>query len=225
MHVNLEARAAAAEQRRNRTRARLLDAAMRVVAEKGAPGLSVSDVAAAAGLSRGAFYNYFPTPDDLMIAVTEKMTSDVLDELRVELAGVEDPAEWLAAGCLKFIEKCLKDPLWGWARLRLDGTGAPPPAPVVEHFTQLYRQGVQAGRFTPGSVTAALSLALGSLRMVVRLRLTTGLDAKADVGAETITLVLTGLGLPRPEAQAILFRIGERQARTQSQDAPSLDNA
>lgn len=213
MQVNHEARAAAAEKRRDRTRSRLIDAAMRVVADKGAEAVSVSDIAAAAGLSRGAFYNYFPHPDDLVVAVADKMTADLDRELAVEIAEVDDPAERIACACVKFIDKGIEDPIWGWARMRLDGAAAPPHALVQERFLALFQSAVETGRFDPASAMAAMSLALGSLRMAVRLALTTDLETPPDLGAETMILVMVGLGMPRQEARAMLARVRARQGR------------
>ena len=169
--------------------------------------------AAAAGLSRGAFYNYFPHPDDLVVAVTEKMTADLDRELMVEIAEVEDPAERIACACVKFIDKGLEDPIWGWARMRLDGTAAPPHALAQERFLALFRNAVETGRFDPVSTMAAMSLVMGSLRMAVRLSLTTEIEPPADLGAETMVMVMIGLGLPKPEARAMLARVRARQAR------------
>ena len=73
MRVNLEARAAAAENRKALTRERLLDAAVKVIGEKGPDASSVEDFVAAADVSRGTFYNYFPTMEDLLRAVRRKL--------------------------------------------------------------------------------------------------------------------------------------------------------
>jgi len=64
MRVNLQARAASAERRRARTRERLLDAAEKVVASKDLQDATIEDFVSAAGVSRGTFYNYFPTVTD-----------------------------------------------------------------------------------------------------------------------------------------------------------------
>ena len=73
MRVNLEARAAAAEQRKAQTRERLLEAAIAVIGEKGPDACSIEDFVAAADVSRGTFYNYFPTAEDLLRAVSRKI--------------------------------------------------------------------------------------------------------------------------------------------------------
>ena len=57
---------------REQTRARLLDAALRIFVNGGIDGFSVEDIAEMAGYSRGAFYSHFKTKDDLVCAVLER---------------------------------------------------------------------------------------------------------------------------------------------------------
>src|SRR3982750_1537406 len=54
------------------TRARLLDAAAQVFSERGFAASSVDDVAAAAGMSKGAVYWNFDSKDDLIDALLEE---------------------------------------------------------------------------------------------------------------------------------------------------------
>ncbi|HEX8393246.1 MAG TPA: TetR/AcrR family transcriptional regulator [Longimicrobium sp.] len=51
---------------RERTRRQILDAAARVLREKGVDGTSVADVMASAGLTHGGFYAHFPNKDALV---------------------------------------------------------------------------------------------------------------------------------------------------------------
>ena len=53
------------DQRKARTRERLLDAATRVFAAKGYRGAAVDDVAEEAGLTKGAVYAHFRTKEAL----------------------------------------------------------------------------------------------------------------------------------------------------------------
>lgn len=74
--------------RRARTRSALLGAAERLWAERGIHGASLDDIAAAAGLTKGAVYSNFAGKTDLLLALLERFTRDrigteVCDELRV----------------------------------------------------------------------------------------------------------------------------------------------
>ena len=56
-------------ERRARTRAALLRAALAAFAERGYEGASIDTIAATAGLSKGAVYANFPNKLDLYLAV------------------------------------------------------------------------------------------------------------------------------------------------------------
>jgi AcrR family transcriptional regulator len=58
--------------KRAKTRRRLVEAAVEVVAEKGFHGASVDDIAARAGLSIGALYSNFGGNDELLFAIFDE---------------------------------------------------------------------------------------------------------------------------------------------------------
>lgn len=71
-HPSTRTRRTQAE-RTEETRGRILDAAVHVLASKGYAGLRTSDVAATAGVSRGALTHHFPSRDELLLAVVEEV--------------------------------------------------------------------------------------------------------------------------------------------------------
>jgi len=58
-------------ERRESTRAALLDAAVESLMEHGVAGFTTADVVGRAGLSNGALFRYFPTKADLLAATVE----------------------------------------------------------------------------------------------------------------------------------------------------------
>lgn len=64
------------EERRRQTQARVLEASVEVVLEKGFSGLTTTDVAERAGVSRGAQAHYFRTREDLLLAALKYMAQD-----------------------------------------------------------------------------------------------------------------------------------------------------
>lgn len=58
-------------ERRATTRVELLDAAERVIAERGFEAASLAEIAEAAKLSKGAVYHHFASKDDLLLALLE----------------------------------------------------------------------------------------------------------------------------------------------------------
>jgi AcrR family transcriptional regulator len=71
------------------TRARLLDAAVPALWEKGYHGTRVDDIARIAGVSHGTFYLYFANKEDLFRTLAERC-ADEADDL-AESLGVVDP--------------------------------------------------------------------------------------------------------------------------------------
>ncbi|WP_330333105.1 TetR/AcrR family transcriptional regulator [Streptomyces sp. NBC_00536] len=67
--------------RRVHTRARLLDAAGRVLVERGYAKTTIEDVCAAAGYTRGAFYSSFESKQDLVLALFDRHSAHRLDQL------------------------------------------------------------------------------------------------------------------------------------------------
>ncbi|MFC5180349.1 TetR/AcrR family transcriptional regulator [Actinomadura harenae] len=69
-------RKATRQERRELTRAALLEAAERLWAEHGIHGASLDDVASAAGLTKGAVYSNFAGKTDLLLALLEHCTRE-----------------------------------------------------------------------------------------------------------------------------------------------------
>jgi AcrR family transcriptional regulator len=203
MRVNREARAALAEQRRARTRDRLLAAAETVIAEKGVGGVSVTDLARAAGVSRGAFYNYFPTTTDLIAAMNRRVAHH-MSGLLADIAGRPDePATRLAASLHALLAAYRLDPVRGWVAVELASSKAARAPGYEEAFSVLYQEGVRLGQFRDVDLIAAMTLCFGTVRMVQRDLAAGDVAAQAE---ELIALVLTAYGVPFEEARAISRR-------------------
>jgi AcrR family transcriptional regulator len=75
----------------------ILAAARRAIAAKGPGRLTLSEVAAAAGVSRPTLYRWFPTKDDLLAALTEYERAQFQSGLRAEIDSHRTPARRLDA--------------------------------------------------------------------------------------------------------------------------------
>ncbi len=69
------------DERRNE----ILDAAAQLFAEKGYEGATVQAVIDALGISKGAFYHYFSSKEEVLDGVIERLTGWILDETRETL--------------------------------------------------------------------------------------------------------------------------------------------
>ena len=82
----------------NDTRDRLVNAAMRLFAEKGYQATATSEIARAARANPGSLYFFFPTKQQLLLAVLERYEQGI-GPMLLEPAwrGVEDPVERIFA--------------------------------------------------------------------------------------------------------------------------------
>jgi AcrR family transcriptional regulator len=83
-------------QRRQQTRARLLDAAGEVFARRGFHAATVDEVADAAGYTKGAVYSNFATKDELFLALLDQHLAAQLEQVEA-LYAIESSEELLAA--------------------------------------------------------------------------------------------------------------------------------
>ncbi|MFI5956969.1 helix-turn-helix domain-containing protein [Cryptosporangium sp. NPDC051539] len=65
-----------------RTRASLLDAAVRLIADRGTRRTSMTDIAQAAGIAKGTLYNHFRNKDEVFAALVEAEVVLIADECR-----------------------------------------------------------------------------------------------------------------------------------------------
>ncbi len=82
------------------TSGRILDAAERCMARYGLRRVSMGDVAAEAGLSRGSVYRYFPERDALVDAVLERTADRFVAASEADLDRAPDLAGEVAAGVM-----------------------------------------------------------------------------------------------------------------------------
>lgn len=75
---------------RENTRARLLEAALEVFAEKGIRRVTVDELVAAAGFTRGAFYSNFSSIEEVFFAVFEDQAERMLSAVRAAIDSIPE---------------------------------------------------------------------------------------------------------------------------------------
>lgn len=85
------------QDRSRRTVERILDAATRVLSERGYDGASTNRIARAAGISNGSLYQYFPNKDAIVVAVLDRFADHLADQLGTQIeTTMSEP--WEVAG-------------------------------------------------------------------------------------------------------------------------------
>lgn len=77
-------------------RGRILEAAIRIFADKGFYNAKVSEIARLAGVADGTIYLYFKSKDDLLISIFEDRMEQVNDNARAAVRGEGTPLEKLS---------------------------------------------------------------------------------------------------------------------------------
>src|SRR5258708_34777099 len=77
--------------RKRETRARLLDAALRLMAEKGMEGVAINEITEAADVGFGSFYNHFESKEAIYATLVDNVFEEFADMLDRLTAGLSDP--------------------------------------------------------------------------------------------------------------------------------------
>ena len=83
------------------TRARIYQAALALFRQKGFLTTTVEEIAEAAEVSRGTFFNYYPTKEALLQDLGERQTQATAEEIRAALKDLGRPARQRAAHLLR----------------------------------------------------------------------------------------------------------------------------
>ena len=191
--------------KREKTRAKLLEAAKRVMAGKGVEGTAIAEIAAAADVAPGTFYNYFRTREEILDAVAVSLVEEFRAVMTAIQKRIDDPAERIAVAIRLFLERVKDDPLWGWFMARYA-----PSLPILRDQTRdiirerIIADGLRRRRFRLPSTRAVGDLIAGT--SVTALRSILEGRAPVTIAAEVAELVLRGLGVSLDEAAEIAHR-------------------
>jgi AcrR family transcriptional regulator len=79
-------------------RDKLINAAIKVVKEKGFHAATMRDIGRAAGMTQGSIYNYVTSKDDVLFLVCDRLVSEYQEETRKALETIPDPIERVRSG-------------------------------------------------------------------------------------------------------------------------------
>ena len=134
-------------------REQLLDAALRLAAERDLTSLSVQEIAAYAQVSEGLLYHYFPTKDALLLAAVQRAADALMQALDAVVQGPPLPS--LLAGLAAYLDHVQADPT-GWRAVLEARTGALADVgrQVEEHARRLTLAGLGVADPSPALATA-----------------------------------------------------------------------
>jgi AcrR family transcriptional regulator len=145
---------APAQRKRSNTRARLLESAAELFAERGTTAVGIDDICRKAGFTRGAFYSNFDTVEDVFFAVYEMRTDDLL----VRLA--QAPRPGIAAASLDDAVSALLDVIPAdpdWYAIRASFAARARARPEIAEGLRAHGEALRSGLepFIQHTVTSA----------------------------------------------------------------------
>ena len=223
----MESKGRTQEQRSAATRQALVAAGRRLWAERGYAEVGTPEIAAAAGVTRGAMYHQFADKADLFLAVAEAVEQDVMTRLvaGVDGSGADSPAAALRAAVEPWLSICV-DPevrqlllldapsVLGWKKYR--DIAQRYSLGVTEH---LLVEAMDAGQLARQPARALAHILIGALDEAAMV-IATAEDrdqARADVG-EVLAACSTGFADRRsggPSRRTPSCELHRRQAVAQ----------
>ena len=189
--------------KRVRTRAKLTEAALKVMAERGITAASVSEIANQADVANGTFYLHFKDKSEIVAAVCNDVTLAMHTEMSTRRLAISDGAARVAFGTEQFIEIAAAEPEWGRLLLSAFTEFDAIKADLSRYMRADVALGIEQGRFPEIGDEFMIDCLLAILRTGIGARLA---GAGREVSARAAELMLRMLGMP--VMQACQVRIG-----------------
>ena len=187
----------------SRTRRRIHDAAQRTFSEKGLAA-QIDDIVRVAGVSRGTFYNYYRTVDQLFSVVAAELAEDLGHRVYAQGAGIADPAQRIANGIRYFCHHAHANRDWGHFLANFGLSTETLLRAIRDTAFRDLSEGIASGRFRvrPDQAEIALTVisgaVLGSFRLILA-----GIETPGRVGESTAEMAMRALGIDDDEASAL----------------------
>lgn len=183
-------------------RKRLLESAMLVFAQKGVGATVIPDVVAAAEVSQGSFYKYFRTNDELLGALSEELSNEMLAVIEAVVGEIDDPALRVATAVRSYLHLARSYPVvarfLSSAGLDLVSKGSA----VFDYLPPDLKEGQKRGVFATMPVDAAVDLVAGASLLAVH-RMAKGRTAKRYPDT-MVEAMLRGLGIDADKAKGMV---------------------
>ena len=150
--------------------AEIVAAALQVFADKGFAAARLDDIAAKAGVSKGAIYLYFETKEDIFRAVVEQAIAPDIEMVAAVIAGHPGPFSDLLRAAIGRIGDLLEtSPAGGVAKMVIGEAKTPTRSAVTYHLPSLEA----AGWVEMGPNRRGLALTTRGEKALKRVKVTT----------------------------------------------------
>jgi AcrR family transcriptional regulator len=202
-------------ERRARTRQRIVEAALGVIAERGPDALVIEDFIQAAGVARGTFYNHFKTSEELLTATSSWLEDGLIDTVEAVIGVLDDPVRRAATGMRLWLHLSRQDPVFCAFVVRSRFRGA-----AVERALALdLGAGLRSGQLAAPSIALARDLVVGTIREAQARMM--GARVPATYPDDVVRLILRALRVEERRVDALLAAPLPSLVRSPQSKAPS----
>ncbi|MET0788978.1 MAG: TetR family transcriptional regulator [Cellulomonas sp.] len=194
------------DRRKERTRRALIEAAQRILAERGTSDVSIQEITETADVGFGSFYNHFASKAELFeIAVRE-----VLEEYGAALdrasADLTDPAEIYAVGVRMTARLAMTRPAVAQVLLQVGLSYAVEDEGLAHRALRDIRAGVADGRFTIEDAGLGVIATAGCILAFLQAALDPASELDESDTDALAEMLLRMLGMPARTARAVARR-------------------
>jgi AcrR family transcriptional regulator len=183
-----------AERKRVLMRARLIDATMRVFGNSEGATPVIDDVIENAKVSRGTFYNYFNSLDEVLVVIGQDLSNQMTTEILPVYDILEEPWQRFSVGFRLFLLRAMLDKKWAgfvtrtaaWAEDSL----------VAKFMSRDLEKGRAAGQFYFDDVEVAAHFLKGASAHGIQ-ALRAGVDNPVRYIDFSVRMALASLGCER----------------------------
>ena len=170
----------------------------------------IDDVIRVAAVSRGTFYKYFDSLDEVLAEIGRRVADEMLASFSLIFGDSDDAAMRVASGPLMALARSAMEPRHGAFISRVDFidylAGPDPRHQLVERSLIAGREaGVLKFQSLPAAIDAVIGLSVEGARRILRTRTLDGAYIR-----EVATMVLLALGLPRRAADQAVSKAWQR---------------
>jgi AcrR family transcriptional regulator len=205
--------------RRRETRSRLLEAALKLMAEKGMEGVAINEITEVADVGFGSFYNHFESKEAIYAAVMEWVFDEFANAIEAVLGEISDPAEVLAVSTRYTVMRALREPLWGQFLVREGFSAGSIDRGLGRRLLRDIKKGIAAKRLTVADPLMSFASVGGTILGAIALALQLGSSQRPqsatlkELGSDlehlperAAKVALEALGLGRAEAEKVAYR-------------------
>jgi AcrR family transcriptional regulator len=194
------------DRRKARTRRALLQAARRILAERGTADVSIQEITDTADVGFGSFYNHFESKTELFETAVREVLDEYGDALDLACAELTDPAEIYAVGVRMTSRLALTHPAVAQVLLQVGPSYASEDQGLAPRAMRDIQRAIDAGRFTLDDARLGLICTAGCILAFLQTALDHPGELDESDADQVAEMLLRMLGMTARSAQAVVRR-------------------